>query len=170
MLPDIWASHLSKRALRSSHIISATGVSMDVRVLGLFLLLSASALSAQTRSAAGRGIERVNPNRNVTAVPKLDCRKLLASDPRPWVHAYCEHVDFAMQDGMSRAWGRPQPSSVLLDIPALGTAEAKVSGVSCSEGRVIRRVGNGWEQALDQQRNYLRCRPSVELPAISIGQ
>lgn len=163
-------SHLSKRALRPSHIILSTGVSMDVRVVGLFLLLSAFAVSAQTRSATGRGIERVNPNRNVAAVPKLDCRKLLASDPRPWVHAYCEHVDFAMQDGMSRAWGRPRPSSVLLDIPALGTAEAKASGVSCSEGRVIRRVGNGWEQALDQQRNYLRCRPSVELPAISIGR
>lgn len=168
----IRASHLSKRALRLSPILPAKGVGMDVRSLWLFLLLSACALSvsAQTRTATGRGSERVNPNRNVVAVPKLDCRKLLASDPRPWVHAYCEHVDFAMQDSMSRAWGRPRPSPVLLDIPALGTAEAKASGVSCSEGRVIRRVGNGWEQALDHERNYLRCRPSVELPAISIGR
>lgn len=131
--------------------------------------LSAS-LSAQTHSALGSGLKRVDPRRNVAPVPQLDCRKLLANDPRPWTHAYCEHVDFSMQEGLSRQFGRPRPSYTMLDIPELGTSEAKSSGVACSEGRVIRRIGNGWDQALDHERNYLRCRPSVELPSIYIGR
>lgn len=126
-------------------------------------------LAQRVRSAVGPGEARVRePNRNVAPVPKLDCEKILASDPRPWVHMYCRELDYGMQAGFSQAWGRPMPSRTVLDIPALGTPEAKAAGVSCSEGRVIRRVGNGWEQALDRERNYLRCRPSVELPAISI--
>jgi len=124
----------------------------------------------QTQTAKGKGLPRVNPSHNVVAVPTLDCRKLLANDVRPWTHSYCNELDFSMQDGISHALGRPRPSAVVLEIPALGTAEAKAAGVSCSEGRVIRRVGNGWEQALDRNRNYLRCRPSNDLPAVSIGQ
>ncbi|WP_226427863.1 hypothetical protein ACCQ14_10315 [Xanthomonas sp. NCPPB 2865] len=144
---------------------------MDVRKLALVATLcSCAVVHAQTKSAAGPGFHRVNPQRNVVAIPKVDCRKLLANDPRPWVHSYCEAVDFSIQDSMSHSMGRPRPSETILDIPALGTAEAKAAGVSCSEGRVIRRVGNGWEQALDYRRNYLRCRPSVELPAVYIGR
>ncbi|MDV7251061.1 hypothetical protein [Xanthomonas hortorum] len=136
----------------------------------LFLFIFPTSLIAQTHSASGSGLKRVDPRRNVAPVPQLDCRKLLANDPRPWTHAYCEHVDFAMQDGFSHYLGRPRPSHTVLDIPALGTLEAKAGGVACSEGRVIRRIGNGWDQALDHQRNYLRCRPSVELPSIYIGR
>lgn len=124
---------------------------------------------AQTHSAAGRGSARVHPPLNVTAVPKLDCNKL--TQPwQPWMVEYCREVDFSMQHDLAHAWGRPRPSRNVIEVPALGTSEAKASGVSCSEGRVIRRVGNGWEQALDRERNYLRCRPSVQLPAISIGR
>ncbi|MBB5885402.1 MULTISPECIES: hypothetical protein [unclassified Xanthomonas] len=64
---------------------------------GLLLIAVSTTAFAQTRSAVGRGLERVNPQRNVAPIPRLDCRKLLANDPRPWAHAYCEHVDFSMQ-------------------------------------------------------------------------
>ncbi|MCC4590281.1 hypothetical protein LL974_03920 [Xanthomonas campestris pv. cannae] len=137
---------------------------------GLLLIAVSASAFAETRSAVGQGIARVNPQRNVAPIPRLDCRKLLANDPRPWTHAYCEHVDFTMQDDLAHTFGRPRPSQIQLDIPALGTAEARAAGVSCSEGRVIRKVGNGWEQALDRDRNYLRCRPSVELPPGFIGR
>lgn len=125
---------------------------------------------AQTRGYAGPGERRVpEPNRNRPKIESLNCERLLQNDPRPWVHAYCEAVDYSMQDGISKYLGYPRPSRRVVEVPAIGTAEAKAAGVFCSEGRVIRRVGNGWEQALDRERNYLRCRPSVELPSISIG-
>ncbi len=138
----------------------------------LFLALLAWAGSAaaqhQVHNASGRGTPRVNPQRNVQPVPKLDCASLTAATP--WMVTYCREVDFSLQRGVSASLGRPLPSRTVIEVPALGTAEAKAAGVSCSEGRVIARVGNGWVQALDKERNYLRCRPTVELPAISIGQ
>lgn len=133
------------------------------------LACSWTASAQQVRQASGRGIQRVDPQRNVAPIPKLDCRKLVSSW-EPWMQVYCNNVDYDMQRGLSAQMGRPLPSRSVIEVPALGTPEAKASGVSCSEGRVIAKVGNGWVQALDHERNYLRCRPSVELPAISIGR
>lgn len=137
-------------------------------LLAVMFSLAGTVSAQQVRHAAGRGLERVNPQRNVTPVPKLDCRKLVSSW-EPWMQIYCNNLDYDLQRGMSSHMGRPTPSRTVIEVPALGTPEAKASGVSCSEGRVIAKVGNGWVQALDRERNYLRCRPSVELPAISIG-
>lgn len=143
---------------------------MDVRVLAVLLtLVGVPAFAQQTQGAVGRGVKRVDPQRNVVAVPKLDCNKIVRRW-EPWMVEYCREVDFTMQEGLSHQFGRPRPSRNVIEVPALGTPEAKESGVSCSEGRVIAKVGNGWVQALDRQRNYLRCRPSVELPAITIGR
>lgn len=143
--------------------------SLQVLVL-LGLLGTIGVADAQTRTAAGAGQKRVaEPNRIRPKVQGLDCRAYEA-DPRPWVHAYCAEVDFSIQDMQSRLYGYPGPSRTVLSIPALGTAEAKAAGVYCADGRVLRKEGNAWIQALDAERNYLRCRPSVELPAISIGQ
>lgn len=140
------------------------------RILLLVLALLALPVEAQTRTAKGAGEKRVaEPNRTRPKVQGLDCRAY-AADSRPWVHAYCAEVDFSVQDMQSRLYGYPGPSRIVLSIPALGTAEAKAAGVYCADGRVLRKEGNAWIQALDAERNYLRCRPSVELPAISIGQ
>lgn len=140
-------------------------------IIGIALLAVAGTLAAQQiHSGAGHGAPRVRePQRNVVPVPKLDCQKLVRSW-EPWMQIYCNNVDFDLQREWSAHLGRPTPSRTVIEVPALGTPEAKASGVSCSEGRVIAKVGNGWIQALDRDRNYLRCRPSVELPAISIGQ
>lgn len=137
-------------------------------VLSLLVWAGSAVAQHQVHNASGRGTPRVNPQRNVQAIPKLDCSKLTAGEP--WMIAYCREVDFSLQRHLSASFGRPLPSRTVIEVPALGTPEAKASGVSCSEGRVIARIGNGWVQALDRERNYLRCRPTVELPAISIGR
>ena len=46
----------------------------------------------QVLHAAGRGVERMDPQRNVTPVPKLDCGKLVSSW-EPWVQIYCNNLD-----------------------------------------------------------------------------
>lgn len=142
---------------------------MHIWILFLLTLAVSAPATAQVQTANGKGTARVNPSRNVPAVPQLNCDKLVRK-VEPWMLDYCREVDFSLQDGLSQVWGRPRPSRTVISVPALGTQEAKAAGVSCSEGRVIAKVGSGWVQALDRERNYLRCRPSVELPAISISR
>ena len=117
-------------------------------LLGLFFWGLTLTVSAQVQQAHGGGLTRVDPPRNVTPIHQLDCNRLVPT-AEPWVLQYCRSVDFSMQDNLAHAWGRPLPSPTLLDVPALGTDEARKSGVSCSEGRVIAKVGNAWVQALD---------------------
>lgn len=139
-------------------------------VVFLFLLVLTGNAMAQSKLQTAAGVQkRVNPNYNRPKVVGVDC-KALGADPRVWVREYCAQVDFGIQDLQSRLYGYPRPSPVVLAIPALGTAEAKAAGVYCADNRVLRKEGNAWVQAVDSQRRYLRCTPSVDLPAISIGR
>lgn len=140
----------------------------SILFLALLVLTGDAMAQAKVRTAVGVQ-KRVNPNMNRPKVAGVDC-KAFEADPRPWVHDYCAQVDFSLQDMQSRLYGYPRPSPVVLAIPALGTDEAKAAGVYCADSRVLRKAGNAWIQAVDSQRRYLRCTPSVDLPAISIGR
>lgn len=140
--------------------------------LFVFLLLTIMVGDAfgQSKMHGAAGVrKRVNPSMSRPKVVGVDCRAFEA-DVRPWVREYCAQVDFSVQDMQSRLYGYPRPSSVVLSVPALGTAEAKAAGVYCADGRVLRKQSNAWIQAVDSQRRYLRCVPSVDLPAISVGE
>jgi hypothetical protein len=120
------------------------------------------------KSSVGRGEKRVYFNGNRPQVQGIDCR-VIDANWQPWERAYCEAVDFEIQSTQARLYGAPRPSPILLNIPAYGTKEAKETGVFCTDGRVIRKEGNSWIQAVDKDYNYLRCRPSVEKPRVCIG-
>lgn len=142
---------------------------MHKEVAILALLLCAWPALAQLSATRGTGPKRVDPRRNVPVLPQMECERLTANAER-WVLDYCREVDFSTQSTWARLYGNPRPSRTVLEVPELGTAEARRTGVSCSEGRVIAKVGNVWVQPLDHELNYLRCRPTVRRPGISIGQ
>ena len=70
----------------------------------------------------------------------------------------CEQSDARTKQSVARIMGRPQPSARVLRVPAHGTDDAKRYGVACMVGLVLLRLPNGWQQALDAEHRYYKCR------------
>jgi len=91
-----------------------------------------------------------------------DCSVITKQNPaNPYAYLfrdYCERSDARMKQTLAKVYGRPQPSTTVLTVPAHGTSEAKRYGVACMGGLVMLRIKNGWEQALDADRRYYTCR------------
>lgn len=91
-----------------------------------------------------------------------DCSVITKQNPaNPYAYLfrdYCERSDARMKQTLAKVYGRPQPSTTVLTVPAHGTPEAKRYGVACMGGLVMLRIKNGWEQALDTERRYYTCR------------
>ena len=91
-----------------------------------------------------------------------DCSVITKQNPaNPYAYLfrnYCEQSDARMKQTIAKLYGRPQPSTKVLAVPAHGTPEAKRYGVACMGGLVMLRIKNGWEQALDADRRYYTCR------------
>jgi len=91
-----------------------------------------------------------------------DCSVITKQNPaNPYAYLfrnYCEQSDARLKQTVAKLYGRPQPSTTVLTVPAHGTPEAKRYGVACMGGLVMLRIKNGWEQALDADRRYYTCR------------
>ena len=91
-----------------------------------------------------------------------DCSVITKQNPaNPYAYLfrnYCEQSDARLKQTIAKVYGRPQPSTKVLSVPAHGTSEAKRFGVACMGGLVMLRIKNGWEQALDADRRYYTCR------------
>ena len=75
---------------------------------------------------------------------------------------HCRQVDAQSKQQIAKIYGRPQPSRRVLSVPAHGSAESKRLRISCIDGLVMLRIKGGWEQALDDDRRYYRCRDATE--------
>lgn len=71
---------------------------------------------------------------------------------------FCEGMETSMVQGEAQRQGRPAPSTRVIELPALGTAEAKASGHACVGGTTMKRLNNGWEQLNDPAGGWQRCR------------
>lgn len=76
----------------------------------------------------------------------------------PHVHAYCVSAERALVQGESRRRGAPTPSDQVVNLPPMGSTDAKALGAACIGGTGMRRLANGWEQLRDRQCRWLRCR------------
>jgi hypothetical protein len=125
---------------------------MSVRLLTAFLaLLLPLIASAQTKRYG-----------DISYAQPQDCSVITSQQPaNPYAYLfrnYCEQSDARLKQSIAKIYGRPQPSTTVLTVPAHGTPEAKRYGVACMGGVVMLRIKNGWEQALDADRRYYSCR------------
>jgi|GEM_PF-2807263 len=120
-------------------------------LLGLTLLVSTVVSHAQGKHYG-----------DISYAQPQDCSVITSQQPaNPYAYLfrnYCEQSDARMKQTIAKLYGRPQPSTKVLSVPAHGTSEAKRFGVACMGGLVMLRIKNGWEQALDADRRYYTCR------------
>jgi len=75
---------------------------------------------------------------------------------------HCRQIDAQSKQQIAKIYGRPQPSRRVLSVPAHGSPESKRLRISCIDGLVMLRIRGGWEQAVDEDRRYYRCRDAPE--------
>jgi hypothetical protein len=91
-----------------------------------------------------------------------DCDQITRANPgnpyAPVFRKICEDSDTRTQQAIAKIYGRPQPSTAVVELPGYGTDAAKKLGLACISGTAMRRLANGWEQLRDDQQRFLRCR------------
>jgi hypothetical protein len=137
---------------------------MDVRplaaLMAAFLVFSAH---AQTRTATGGGVPRVptpkpaayNPLSKSTT--PFNCRQYRREDYPFDMRAYCQSIENSYIQSEAQRVGRPTPSASVAALPALGTSEAKRTGIACAGGTAMKRVTNGWGQLSAPDGGWQRC-------------
>jgi len=140
---------------------------MDVRPLLMAGLLAAAlpASAQQIRSATGPA-RRALPaapvpahNSMARSTTPFNCAQYAwPKHPHPAAKAYCDEIEANTLQNEARQAGRPGPSSEVIALPALGSADAKRSGMACVGGQALRRLSNGWEQVASPSGGWLRCR------------
>lgn len=77
--------------------------------------------------------------------------------PYPRMQRMCAEIESNTLDYVARTQGKPAPSSSVIELPALGTLEAKQLGYACIGGQAMRRLKNGWEQVMSRAGGWQRC-------------
>lgn len=133
---------------------------MDVRAIITIagMCCAASASAQQIRSASGpQPAPTYEPRQkqpyNAGATP-MKCDQF----PDPRFRILCSDIERAHVQGAARQQGLPVPSTEVVKLPAMGSADAKALGAACVGGTAMRRLSNGWEQLRDGQGHWLRCR------------
>lgn len=94
--------------------------------------------------------------------PRHSCEAVVrGQELNPYAYLFRDHCyrsDDRYKQTVAKIYGRPQPSLTVLAAPMHGSPDAKRYGVACIGGLVMIRIKNGWEQALDKERRYYRCR------------
>lgn len=80
------------------------------------------------------------------------------SHPNPDMVRLCETLEANTLQSEARHAGRPGPSTEVIDLPALGTQEAKQLGFACIAGQAMRKLKNGYAQVMSKSGGWLRCR------------
>jgi len=128
----------------------------------LLVLAIAVPSLAQTRAAQGKGAPRVGPapkahyNSTAKDTTPFQC-EVLRGHIYPGMKALCDQIESDHIQSEARRAGRPGPSSGVIDLPPLGSAEGKRLGVVCIGGQAMRKIPNGWEQVWGRD-GWQRCR------------
>lgn len=131
--------------------------------LAVMLAVYSVAALGQVQSARGKGTPRVtstpkaahNSMANGTTPFKCDQYR---NHPHPGMHGFCQSMENTILANEARQAGRPGPSDSIVDLPALGSAEAKQLGYACIGGQAFKRLANGWEQVHAREGGWQRCR------------
>ena len=117
----------------------------------------------QVRTARGNGEPRVGPgpraayNSTAKDTTPLNCERY-RSHPHPGMVGYCQGIENMLLRDEARRAGRPAPSDSIIDLPGLGSSEAKALGYACVGGQAFKRLSNGWEQVHALDGGWQRCR------------
>lgn len=131
-----------------------------------FLFLSAisgAVFCQQTRTATGGGVPRVKagPSAAYNSMSKgttpFHCEQW-RNHPHPGMVGFCESLEASTLQSESRRAGRPGPSTEVVDLPPMGSSEARQLGYSCVGGQAMRKLKNGYEQVMSKSGGWLRCR------------
>lgn len=131
--------------------------------LATALVAYSVAAFGQVQSARGTGTPRVtstpkaahNSMTNGTTPFKCDQYR---NHPHPGMYGFCQSMENTILADEARRAGRPGPSQSVVELPALGTPEAKQLGYACIGGQAFKRSANGWEQVHAREGGWQRCR------------
>lgn len=141
----------------------ALGIAMKWMFAAIVLAIVPATAVAQVQSARGKGPSRVNSTpqaaHNSTAkdTTPFDCEQYRLH-PHPAMRAYCQGIENMVLADEARRAGRPAPSASIVELPAMGSAEAKQLGYACIGGQAFKRLANGWEQVQASAGGWQRCR------------
>lgn len=95
-----------------------------------------------------------------------DCSAITRQNPgnpyAPLFEKICRDSDTHTRQAIAHIYGRPQPSTAILVLPAYGSDAAKRLGLACITSAAMRRLPNGWEQLRDSQHRFLRCQDASD--------
>ncbi|SEM19553.1 hypothetical protein SAMN05428989_3332 [Pseudoxanthomonas sp. GM95] len=77
--------------------------------------------------------------------------------PNPGMVRYCEGLENTLLQNEAQRQGKPAPSRSVIQLPGLGTPEAKALGYACVNGRALKRLSNGWAQVSAADGVWQRC-------------
>lgn len=132
--------------------------------LALSLLAAACAQAQTVRAQGPRGeyrppayVPRQPPNVMARDTTPMNCEQF-RSHPHPRMVAFCEGIERSLVQMDARLQGRPAPSGSVIELPPLGSPEARQLGYACVGGQAMRRLEDGWEQVMARDRGWQRCR------------
>ena len=137
-------------------------MNLGVRIAAVLLCAVVFPASAQAvRSHIAKPVPRVpaakaapynSTGRDTTPMNCEQYRK----HPHPGMLGFCEGMENMVVQGEARRQGRPMPSTNVVQLPGLGTPEAKQLGYACVGGAAMKKIPNGWEQVIGAD-GWQRC-------------
>ena len=113
--------------------------------IAILLLIAFAAPSlAQKRAAQGKRAPRVGPapkahyNSTAKDTAPFQC-ETLRNHPYPAMQSLCNQIESNHIQSEARRAGRPGPSSSVIDLPSLGSADGKRLGVVCLAAKPCER-------------------------------
>lgn len=139
---------------------------MDFRTSIFALLLIAAPAGAQQIHSATGPKPRPLPaapkpayNSMAKSTTPFNCAQYgWPNHPHPGMKGYCERLEARTLQDEARRAGRPGPSEEVVHLPALGSEQARQSGLACIGGQAMRKLPNGWAQVSSPQGGWQRCR------------
>lgn len=132
-------------------------------VFGSLALVYSEVIAAQTmRSAHGTEKRKYIPpprqpfNSMARDTTPFNCDQY-RGHPHPGMVTYCRGIENMTLRNEARRQGRPAPSDSIIQLPSLGSTEAKELGYACVGGQAFNKLPNGWEQLSANEGGWQRC-------------
>lgn len=144
---------------------------MEVRIcsavataaLAVPLLLWGTSAAAQTVQSA-RGVQhrpyiappRQPYNSMARDTTPFNCERY-RGHPHPGMVSYCHNIETMTLRNEAHLQGRPAPSHSVIQLPGLGSEQAKALGYACVGGQAFKKLPNGWQQLSARDGGWQRC-------------
>ncbi len=132
-------------------------------LIAIAVLLASWPADAQTvRAARGVSAPGATPpvrqphNSMARDTTPFNCEQY-RGHPHPGMVGFCQGIENMTLQNEARRQGRPAPSSSVIQLPGMGSPEAKALGYACIGGQAFRRLANGWEQVAAAGGSWQRC-------------